>query len=275
MAWFAADSGKRLWYEDQGAGTPIVFIHGWCMSSAVWRLQQEGLAGSFRIIAVDLQGHGKSPPDSAGFNLKDCARDIAGLFDHLQLDSALLAGWSLGSLVALESVTYLRAQLCGLVLISGTPRFTQGDGFPYGMSRIDVDGMSRKVQRNIRRARDGFTERMFAPGERDDPVLAVTISEILSAVPLPSVDVALQALDVLVESDLRDGLASIGLPTLIVNGDCDLICPPQVSDYLTRRIATARHTVFDGCGHAPFLTQAARFNACLEEFREVVCGRAN
>ena len=70
MAWYAGDSGDRLWYEDHGAGTPIVFIHGWCMSSAVWRLQLEGLSDTFRVITIDLPGHGKSLPPAGGFHTR-------------------------------------------------------------------------------------------------------------------------------------------------------------------------------------------------------------
>lgn len=272
MAWYAGDSGARLWYEDRGAGTPIVFIHGWCMSSAVWRLQSEELSDSFRVITIDLPGHGRSSPGCDGFHIKGCAGDIAGLFQSLNLQHALLAGWSLGSLIALESFMLLRDRLSGLVLIGGTPRFTQGDGFPYGLSRIEVDGMIRKVQRSLRRALEGFTARMFASGELDNPSLAAMVRELLTSVPLPTTDAALQALEALVESDLRDRLALIDLPTLIMNGNRDVICLPQASQFMEQGISGARRVEFAGCGHAPFLTQSTRFNACLEEFRGKVCG---
>jgi pimeloyl-ACP methyl ester esterase len=275
MAWFERDSGSRLRYDEQGAGTPIVFVHGWCMSSDIWRLQREVLAGSFRVITIDLPGHGRSPAPSDGFHLKACVDDIAGLFEYLQLDRALLAGWSLGSLVALEACEAVRERLAGLVLVAGTPRFTEGDGFPYGLSRMEVDGMARKVQRSIRRAVDGFTARMFASGELDDPLLAGKVANLLSTIALPDTDVALQALGVLVETDLHDRLALIDLPTLIISGDRDVICPPQASEFLAQRIRFSQQVVFTGCGHAPFLTQSGRFNACLEEFRGVVSGRAD
>jgi pimeloyl-[acyl-carrier protein] methyl ester esterase len=274
MAWYSGDSGGRLWYEERGNGTPIVFIHGWCMSSAVWRLQREGLSDSFRVITIDLPGHGTSPLPAGGFNLKGCADSIAGFFESLDLRKVLLAGWSLGSLIALESFESLRGRLSGLVLISGTPRFTQGADFPYGLSSIEVDGMTRKVQRSLRRALEGFTARMFAPGELDDQRLATMVQGVLSSVPIPAADAALQALEVLVETDLRGRLALIDRPTLIMNGDCDVICLPQASGLLAERVAAARQIVFAGCGHAPFLTQSTRFNACLEEFRGMVSERA-
>jgi pimeloyl-[acyl-carrier protein] methyl ester esterase len=275
MAWYAGDAGGRLWYEERGTGTPVVFIHGWCMSSAVWRLQLEGLSDAFRVITIDLPGHGSSPPSACGFHVKGCAAEVAGLCESLDLHDALLVGWSLGSLIALEASVLLSERLSGLVLTAGTPRFTQGDGFPYGLSIVEVEGMARKVQRSLRRALDGFTARMFAPGELDDPSLAVMVQELLSTVPMPTSDAAIQALDALVETDQRDRLALIDLPTLIMNGDSDVICLPQASAFLAERITSARQMVFAGCGHAPFLTQSRRFNACLEEFGGMVSGRAH
>jgi len=275
MPWYAGDAGGRLWYEERGAGTPVVFIHGWCMSSAVWRLQREGLSHAFRVIAVDLPGHGTSPPPAGGFHVKCCAAGVAGLCESLDLHEVLLVGWSLGSLIALEVSLLLRERLSGLVLTAGTPRFMQGDGFPYGLSSVEVEGMARKVQRSLRRALDGFSARMFAPGELDDPALAVMVQELLSALPVPAVDAAIQALDALVETDQRERLALIDLPTLILNGDSDVICLPQASAFLAERIPSARQVVFAGCGHAPFLTQSRRFNACLEEFGGMVSGSAH
>jgi len=273
MAWYVGAAGSRLWYEERGTGTALVLLHGWCMSSVVWHRQLEGLSDSFRVIALDLPGHGRSTPPAGGFQVTGCAADLADFFESLNLQDALLAGWSLGSLIALESFNLLRERLSGLVLIAATPRFTQVDGYSCALSKLEVEGMARKVQRSLQRARDGFTARMFAPGELDDPQQAAMIKGILSAVPLPSTEVALQALDELVENDLRDRLASIDRPTLIMNGDCDLICPPEASAYLGQRIVNARQTLFAGCGHAPFLTQDLHFNACLNEFRGMLSGR--
>ncbi len=269
MSWCTGEFGNRLWYEESGTGTPVVFIHGWCMSSAVWE-QQQVLSNYCRVIVLDLRGHGKSSAAVDGFSIKGCAADIARLFDALDLQNALLAGWSLGSLIALESFPLLRKRISGLVLIAATPRFTEGGGFPYGLSQVEAQGMARKVQRNMRRALDGFIGRMFANGELGESSRASTIQDLLATIALATAAVALQALEALVEADLRDRLNLIDLPTLIMNGDHDVICLPQASEYLAQRIPRSRQVVFAGCGHAPFLTQSNRFNACLEEFRGMV-----
>lgn len=267
MPWFESDAGNRLWYEEHGVGTPIVFIHGWCMTSAVWGLQLEYLSDSFRVITIDLRGHGNSPLPSDGFHISGCAADIHGLFGYLDIYDAILVGWSLGALIAIESCLLCNRRLSGLVLISGTPQFVQSADFPYGLSRAEADGMAKKVQRNIGRALEGFFTRMLASGEAESAI----VHGLLSSIAVPPADVALQALGVLVETNVRDRLAKIDVPTLIMYGDSDVICLPEASEFMSRQIPLTRQVVFSGCGHVPFLTQSRKFNECLDEFRGRVC----
>ncbi len=265
-------TGDALWFEERGTGCPLVLLHGWCMSSAVWEGQLTGLSGGFRVIAPDLPGHGRSGPPRDGFTMEGCVEGLVGLFQQLDLHEAVLCGWSLGSMIAIRALPLLRGRVAGLVLVGGTPRFTRGDDYPYGLSANEVEGMARKVERNLRRALNGFTGRMFAEGECTDEQTAALVRGIQEAVPLPETGTALQALQTLAGADLRGELSSIHLPVLVINGDRDLICLPQASDYLAGAIRGARQMVFAGCGHAPFLTDPARFNRCLEEFMGEVPG---
>ncbi len=267
MSWFEDGAGGRLWYEDHGTGMPIVFIHGWCMSSAVWQLQCEGLSDSFRIITLDLRGHGHSPPHKDGFNLNGCAEDVVGLLKYLDLYDVIIAGWSLGATIAIVASQLCKEHLSGLVLISGTPRFVSSPDFPYGLSQAESEGMAKKVQRNIRRAIDGFVTRMLASGE----VYSDGTRTLLSSIPVPSAEVALQALTSLVDADVRDQLTMIDCPTLILHGDNDVICRPEASTFMVRQIPKSRQVVFSGCGHVPFLTQRSGFNMTLESFGRRVC----
>ncbi|MDA8429341.1 MAG: alpha/beta hydrolase [Geobacteraceae bacterium] len=267
MPWFENAAGNRLWYEEYGAGTPILFIHGWCMSSAVWGFQREGLSNFFRVITLDLQGHGKSSVCPDGFQIKGCAGDIVELIEHLGLNQAILAGWSLGAQIAIEVSQLNTERVSGLVLISGTPRFVQTHDFPHGLSRLEVEGMAKKVYRNIHRAVAGFITRMFACGEDR----SVAVGKLLSSVSLPTPETALQALEALVEADMLGCLARINCPTLILHGDCDLVCLPQASEFMEMQVPMSHRIVFAGCGHVPFLTQSSKFNACLEDF----CGRVS
>ncbi|HEX9079943.1 MAG TPA: alpha/beta fold hydrolase [Desulfuromonadaceae bacterium] len=265
MPWYESGN-NRLWYEEHGTGPALVLLHGWCMSSAVWRLQFEELSVRYRIIAPDLAGHGKSGACGGNHGFDRFAADIVALFRHLELREALLGGWSMGAQVVLDACGRLREQVAGLVLISATPRFTVAEDFPWGLSPVEAKGMAVKLRRNAPRALEGFTARMFAPGEPEVPDLAARIRELLDGIPVPATDVALQSLESLAEADMRPLLFGIDLPTLIINGDRDVICLPGASEYLARQMPLSSRVVMNDCGHAPFLTRSREFAACIDDF---------
>lgn len=266
MAWCVLRGGKRLWYEERGKGPPLVLLHGWCMSSAVWRFQFEALGNVFRLIAPDLRGHGQSDQAADGHGFPGFAEDITDLFQYLDLWEAFLAGWSLGAQVALLACELLRKRLSGLILISATSRFTAVADYPHGLEMSELDGMGVRVRRNPARAFERFRADMFAPGECDDPVLADRIHRLLGGVPLPDKQIAVQGLRALAEGDMRGLLSGIDTPTLIINGDRDRICLPAASSYLATRIKNSVHVPFGGCGHAPFLTRNDEFNEAITGF---------
>lgn len=266
MPWFENRNGEKLWYEDCGAGCPVVLVHGWCMSSAVWKYQFEELIDSIRLIAPDLRGHGRSRGGATQVSFDSFASDLADLFKELDLSGVVLVGWSMGAQVALQASAELSGRLAGLMLVSATPCFTACDGFTHGLSASEARGMRLKVERSMRRALDGFHSRLFAAGELENNPFSSDIQQILAMIELPDSAAALDALDALAGTDMRPLLADIDTPVLIVNGAEDQICLPQASCYLAEHIAGAEHIVFSECGHAPFLTQSHRFNAGLIRF---------
>lgn len=271
MPWYRNRRGEQLWYEDEGAGCPLVLIHGWCMSSAVWAYQFEGLSSSMRLLAPDLRGHGRSREISGGLDFEHFAADLVDLFDALDLSQGVLAGWSMGAQIALQATAELKGRLVGMVLVSATPRFTASDEFPHALAGNEASGMRLKVARNTQRALEGFYTRMFAEGELENHPYASEIKQLLLAIPTPETDAVLDALAALVRTDMRELLASVSLPTLIINGADDRICLPRASKYLKEHIPGAEQAVFPRCGHAPFLTRSQQFNVELVRFARSVC----
>lgn len=273
MSWFRNRHGEQLWYEESGSGLPIIFLHGWCMSSAVWSAQVEGLAGSFRLIAPDLRGHGRSRSVSGCFDFECFAADLLDLVRFLELEKVILVGWSMGAQVAMQACDELGARLAGLVLVSATPSFTVKEDYRFGLTSKEASGMRLKVQRNIGRALNGFHARMFAKGEFEKKQMADQAAALLASVVLPETEVAVAALDSLVSADLRLLLPQIRIKTLVLNGDCDLICLPQASNYLSEHLQSVRQAVFKGCGHAPFLSRPEQFNHEITLYAGSVCER--
>lgn len=271
MPWYLNRSGEQLWYEERGAGCPVVLVHGWCMSSAVWKYQFDGLSASMRLLAPDLRGHGRSRQISGGLNFEVFSTDLIDLLDALDISKVVLVGWSMGAQIALQAFAGLSDRLAGMVLVSATPRFTASDDFPYAVSCNEAGGMRLKVQRNTQRALDGFYSRLFAEGELKSHTSGAEIKQLLSTVASPDTAAVLDALDALARTDMRGLLTTITVPTLIVNGAQDRICLPQASNYLKEHIPGAGQAVFGQCGHAPFLTQSRQFNAEITRFARSVC----
>lgn len=273
MPWFKNRSGEELWYEDLGSGPALIFLHGWCMSSAVWQLQFQGLSASFRLIAPDLRGHGGSRYVPGPFRFEHFSADLTELVQSLDLKNVVLIGWSMGAQIALQAYHDLIGRLAGLVLVSATPCFTIKADYQFGLTSNEANGMRLKVQRTIGRALSGFHARMFADGEFETVEMSDQIAGLLASVVPPETPAAIGALDSLIAADLRPLLAKIGIDTLILNGDRDQICLPQASDYLTENLVSARRSVFPGCGHAPFLTRTEQFNREITLYAGSVCER--
>ena len=142
------DDGSRLSYTDSGTGIPLLFVHGWLMSRRVWALQSS-LADTFRMITLDLRGHGA---DGSGvFTYEGCCEDIARLISCLQLDRVVLVGWSMGAQIVLRAHCQLAEKIAGLVLVGGTPLFCRCDDFDCGIPLAEARTMALQIKRDYQR----------------------------------------------------------------------------------------------------------------------------
>ncbi len=264
MPSLAADFGT-LHHEDAGAGPPVVLVHGWSLSSAAFGDEIPVLARRHRVVAPDLRGHGRSSAPRGPFGLGELARDLAALADALALERAVLVGWSLGALVALAAAPLVRARLAGLALVSGTPRFTEGEDWPHGLPARSVEGLALRVRRDAPRAVARFFDGMFVAGELDAPARA-RAEAIRAAVPPADPAALLAGLDVLAREDLRARLPALDLPVLVVHGGRDPVCPPGAARALAAAIPGARLALLPGAGHAPFLSRPEPFHEAVGAF---------
>ena len=265
---FVSSDGTVINYGDSGSGFPLVFIHGWMMSGAVWKYQFP-LSGSYRVITPDLRGHGNS--GASLFSYAACSDDLVELFNHLSLDSAILVGWSMGSQILLDSWPKLKERVAASLLVSGTPRFCSGVEYPHGLSVAETRSMKARLLRNFERTAGDFFKGMFAPGELDQSGYLEIARNVIGR--LPSTAVALSALDELILSDFRIELQNISVPVLLLHGSADLICPASASRYMLERLKRAEMKIFEGSGHAPFLTRAVEFNTIVHNFAREIYGR--
>jgi pimeloyl-ACP methyl ester esterase len=268
MPFIKTPSGVEIHYESNGEGRPIVFIHGWSMSGRVWKYQAEALSSSYRVIVMDLRGHGESSAGPCSYTLEDFASDTAELFEQLDLRNAVLTGWSMGAEVALKSFPILKERLAALVLVSGTPRFTASDDYPHGLPAVEARGMSIRLKRNYTKTMGEFFQDMFAEGELSGESYQRIARDIVMGGKLPERGTALATLDRLISSDLRPLLPEIDVPVLLVHGSEDTITLPGASWFMAGYIPNVVLEIMDGTGHAPFLSRPGDFNSRLCSFLE-------
>lgn len=243
---------------------PLVLLHGYSQHHRVWRPQlTSGLADDFRLVAVDLRGHGDSetPPD--GYDDGEAwADDLAAVLEALDLRDAVLVGWSYGSLVTFD---YLAAhgtdRVAGLVLVGvvpglGTATTNEWLQAPY----VDLfpDLVSTDAATSVA-ALERFVD--------------VCVHERL---PLDERHRAL-GFTALVPPFVRDGmrdrrvshldlLETLSVPALLVHGAHDDVIAPAAAEAAAARLPDATVTTYPESGHTPFVEAADRFNSDLRGF---------
>ena len=256
------------WYSF-GDGRAILFVHGWCMSSAVWGGQLTALAAKYRTVALDLRGHGQSGvPDDGLLGFNGFAADLTGLVEQLDLEKLILVGWSLGGQVVLKALKQISHRVSGVVLVGATPRFTASEGFPYGLAPAEAEGMRLKLRRNTERALTGFQSRMFSESELADAECMKRCSSLLDEVVMPAQGAAIDGLEALMLDDMTADAAEVASPTLVIHGSYDRICLPGASAWLEQSIKGSTRICYQGAGHALFMTEPERFNKDLLDFAE-------
>ncbi|MBE0595824.1 MAG: alpha/beta fold hydrolase [Desulfuromonadales bacterium] len=255
MKFFSLPGGRRLAWREAGVGRPLVLLHGWSMSSAVFTEALEHLSADFRVLAPDLRGHGDSE-GGEGYLLTDFAADLARWLQGLELEDVGAVGWSLGGQVLLELLgTPAAERITRIVLVGSTPRFAAAADWSAGLPELQVRAMARDLRRGYLKAMVEFFALQFA-GEELPPRRRQRIVEFaVRQGKLPEPPVALAALETLRVADQRQSLAAIAQPVLVVQGGLDRIVAPAAGEWLATRLAQGRLALLPLAGHAPFLSR--------------------
>lgn len=240
------------------------------MNSHVWKYQTDELSKSFRIITFDLRGHGKSGytrDEGRGTIFDACVQDLKDLIDSLAIERFTLVGWSMASFIIARYYFKYPDDIEKLIFISGTPKFASEKGYPYGQPMTMVKRLEQNLKRDYKNYIREFCERLFISGEGIDRNRLTEIKEMMFNEDFPpKSEITLQTLDFLTNDDIRDNLKGIKVPTLIVHGDIDKICPVSAGKYMTRGIPNSKMVILEGVGHAPFLTLPERVNKEIKDF---------
>jgi pimeloyl-[acyl-carrier protein] methyl ester esterase len=262
---FKLPDGRVLTWYETGFGRPLVLLHGWAMSAAVFTEISTLLADDFRLLIPDLPGHGYSSPAMQN-DLAGISADLLGWLDAVVQGPAILAGWSLGGMLAMEMASSEATAVDRLVLIGTTPRFTLSEDWSCGLPAVQVRALARNLERRFEGTLADFFALAFAGEKIAVERLRTIRSFAVKHSPLPDRDAALDLLNILEEQDQREILSAIKQPVLVLHGEQDQISPFAAGQYLSETFAEGHLEAFAGVGHGPFLSRPQEAVAKIREF---------
>jgi non-heme chloroperoxidase len=251
---------------------PILFIHGWSQSHLCWAKQYESwLADEFRLVALDIRGHGMSDKPLDNDNYSDAqlwADDIAAVIRELRLDRPVIVGWSYGAFIICDYVrVYGQEDISGINFVEGTVSLGQAAfGTLIGPGFLDVfeAATADDLQTNIQAMRDFLRGCTVEPLPQEEFEVALGYNTIV-----PS---QVRAHLATREIDSDDVLSTLGVPVLVTQGRKDIVVLPTMAEHILSTCPTAKPSWYEEAGHAPFLEAPERFNRELAEFRRSTQG---
>jgi pimeloyl-ACP methyl ester carboxylesterase len=258
-------TGAWVEYDDAGQGRPVVLLHAFPLSRAMWRPQLAELAADYRVIAPDLRGFGGTSPFTGPPSVEQMADDVAALLDALGVAEPLvLGGLSMGGYVALAFVRRHAARLRGLILADTRAEADSPEG------KANRDRLIAFARANTPRdVIETMLPNLLGKTTRTQcPEVIAEVRQISAAQTPEGIIGALAALRD--RPDSTPLLGSISLPVLVVVGGEDTLTPPALAQNLAATLPDARLATIEWAGHLANLEQPEAFNAAVRSFLQTL-----
>ncbi|MBD7919783.1 alpha/beta hydrolase [Cellulomonas sp. Sa3CUA2] len=267
----ATDQTVELYYEDHGSGQPVVLIHGYPLDGSSWEKQTVALLeAGYRVITYDRRGFGRSTKSTEGFDYDTYTADLDAVLTTLDLRDVVLVGFSMGTG---EVGRYLGTRGSERVakaafLASIEPFLLQTEQTPHGLPQSAFDGIAASARAD----RFAWFDEFFANFYNLDENLGSRISEAAVrgswSVAAGSAPWAAWSVVPTWHTDLRDDIAKIDVPTLILHGTADRILPIDATGRpFAALLPEATYVEVEGAPHGLLWTHADEVTAALRGFR--------
>lgn len=256
----ATINGMSIAYHEQGRGVPIVFLHAFPLSRMMWAPQETALASQFRIITIDLRGHGESDAPLWHYTLDQAADDVRGLLDHLSIQRAIFVGLSMGGYILFAFYRKYADRVKGMVLADTKAQADTDEG---KHARFEMAQVAYKQGPSA--VADIMVPKLLSPATiRTRPELVQQVRAMIEGNQVSGIAGDLMAMAA--RADSLPLLNQITCPTHIIVGELDLPTPPSDAHLMADEISHARLTVIPQAAHLSNLEQPGPFNEAVRSF---------
>lgn len=260
----------KIYYKDWGTGQPIVFSHGWPLSSDAWEDQMLFLGShGYRCIAHDRRGHGRSSQPWNGNNLDTYADDLARLFEVLDLKNAILVGHSTGGGEVIRYIgKYGSKRISKAVLISAIPPLMlKTDKNPGGLPVEVFDGIRNEMLKDRSQYFKDLSGPFYGTNRPNSKVTQGLRDSFWLLGMQGSFKGLFDCVKAFSETDLTEDLKKTDIPTLLIHGDDDQIVPIDDSSRLSVKILkNAELKIYKEAPHGLCSTHKDQVNKDLLSF---------
>ncbi len=252
-----------IYYDDYGAGHPLLLIPGLGASRFIWWKQIEIISRKYRLINMDNRDAGDSAPSAGPYTIADMADDAAGLLRNLKCGPTYVIGWSMGGFIAMELILRHPGLVDGLILVS-----TSAGGSAYFPPGREVGALlmpheKEDIETLIRRVYSCIAAPGYMNSHPDDLDTVVRYSK---SKPMSLASYQRQLGATMTWPGMGDRIHGISLPTLVVHGAADPLVPYGNGLYLSAMIRGAKLFTYANVGHMPPMEASERFNRDVMEF---------
>ncbi|MCC8407861.1 alpha/beta hydrolase [Mucilaginibacter sp. UR6-1] len=262
--------GTEIYYKDWGTGQPIVFHHGWPLSSDDWDAQMMFfLQKGYRVIAHDRRGHGRSTQTSSGHDMATYIADAAELYDFLDLKDAIHVGHSTGGGEVISYVAkYGKGKVAKAVLISAvTPIMIQSENNPEGVPLAVFDEIRQGTAFNRPQYFQDFTIPFYGYNREGAKISQGVRDNWWRQGMMGGIKAHHDGIKAFSETNFTEDLQSVDIPVLVLHGEDDQIVPYAISaPKAAKLLKNGKLISYPGFPHGMPTTEAATINADILAF---------
>ena len=262
--------GTQIYYKDWGTGSPVVFSHGWPLSSDAWESQMLFLAEhGYRCVAHDRRGHGRSSQSWTGNDMDTYADDLSQLLKTLSLESVTLVGHSAGGgEIARYIGRHGTAKVAKVVLMSAvTPIMLKTSANPQGLPIEAFNEIRTAVSSDRSQFFTDLPVKFFGANRENSKATQGMMDAFWLRGMQGSLKSQMDCIKAFSETDFTEDLKKFDVPTLIIHGDDDQIVPIADSAILAAKlIKNATLRIYSGASHGIADTHKHQLNSDLLAF---------